>query len=124
MVAAPVGDRITKALLTDIAHEVKALKQEVGNIRSAQGHSGSDIVGGGTWVQGARKKTVFKGKTVTHTDNTPIPAEPQKTPIIIRERTRPPRPRSYAIIVGVNNGKYCEELKKLKDSEPVKAVAR
>jgi len=60
VVAALVGDGITKALLTDIAHEVKTLRQEVGNIRTAQGHSGSDIVGGGTLVQVARKKTVFK----------------------------------------------------------------
>jgi len=45
--------------LIDISQELKALRKEVGDIRSAQGHS-SSMEDGGTWSEVVKKKPSTK----------------------------------------------------------------
>lgn len=53
--AEPTEDTTTRSLLSDIANEVKSLRQEVSDIRSIRDHSGVDAAKGGI-LGGGREK--------------------------------------------------------------------
>lgn len=55
-VAVQAEDNSTKFLLSDIAQEIKSLRQEVSDIRSTQGHIGDNAVEGGSWVEVVKRK--------------------------------------------------------------------
>jgi len=106
--------------LFDISQELKALRKEVGDIRSTQGNS-SSTEDGGTWSEVVKKKpTTKKPRTDQGTGDTGNDVRLVKNVI---DSTRLPKKRPPAIIVRVKDGTYSETLKKLKGSSQVKAFS-
>lgn len=76
---------------TDIAQEVKALRQEVSDIRTVQDHSGGNGADGGSWVEVAKRK----GKN----QNQKPEANKTVKPTTTRQRARG-RPSAILVNVG------------------------
>lgn len=110
LVADPTEDSITRNMLTDIAHEVKALRQEVSDIRLGRDCSGNDADKGGTWVEVVKKKS----KTSNFEDRTTAPLS-NKAPEAKTRSTRPPvRQRPPAILIEAGEAEFPALVKKIR----------
>ncbi|KAL4082647.1 hypothetical protein QTP88_029708 [Uroleucon formosanum] len=106
--------------LIDISQELKALRKEISDIRSTQGHS-SRTEHEGTWSEVVKKKPITKKPRMEQgTGDTGNDARLVKS---VTDGTRLPKKRPPAIIVRVKDGTYSETLKKLKGSGQVKAFS-
>jgi len=83
--------------------------------------SGKNTEEGGTWTDVVRRKTL-KNKTPKG-NKTAVPNTAKWQPPKAAEGAKPPRKKLPAIIVRLKDGGYSEALKKLKESDQVKAAS-
>jgi len=101
-VVVPSDEGTTKSLLEDIVQEMKALRHDVNDIRSAQRLDGGEAVNGETWVEVVKKGKASKTKgSATAPPLTEAPGHTVKQ--------RPP-----AILINTSTSDFPELLKKIR----------
>lgn len=116
--AAPKVDPSTNSMLMGIAQEVKALRNELNEMRSAREIINVDKEDGGSWTEVVRKKPSVKKPRTAQAATTPpsqMSATEPRNPVVRRIRTRS-RPPAIVVDTG-SNVDFPALAKKLKDMD-------